>query len=202
MYLTHIDEHGNDSPEILIEKATAANRAVNLPEFVNIPPGGIVAISTPAVDMYKKFDQAAELGEKGEYEAAIAEWRELLLTNPDDARIHNNLGTALQKSGRYAEAIPEFQKALVLNPQYHAIYYNLARTLLAAGRTNEAIQILEDGLRTYESEDLHTQLGLALGSKNRVDEAKVQFDRALEINPNNAMAHFGRGVALARAFLI
>jgi len=197
MYLTHIDEQGNDSPAILIEKATAANRAVNLPEFVNIPYDGMLAISTPAVDMYKKFDQAAELGEKGQYEAAIAEWRELLLTNPDDARIHNNLGTALQKSGRYEEAIPEFQKALELNPQYHAIYYNLGRTLLAAGRTDEAIQTLEDGLRAYESDDLHTQLGLALASKNRVNEAKAQFDRALEINPNNAIAHLARGVALA-----
>ena len=42
MYLTHIDENGNDSPAILIEGSTAANRAVNIPEFVNIPPGGLV----------------------------------------------------------------------------------------------------------------------------------------------------------------
>jgi len=197
MYLTHIDEQGNDSPAILIDKATAANRAVNLPEFVNIPFDGMVAISTPAVDMYRKFDQAAELGEKGQYEAAIAEWRELLVTNPDDARIHNNLGAVLQKSGRYTEAIPEFEKALELNPQYHAIYYNLGRTLLAAGLPEQAIHTLEDGLRYYESDDLRTQLGLALASKNRVDDAKAQFDRALEINPNNAIAHFARGVALA-----
>ena len=33
-YLTHIDENGNDSPAILIENTTAANRAVNIPEFV------------------------------------------------------------------------------------------------------------------------------------------------------------------------
>ena len=197
MYLTHIDEEGNDSPAILIDKATAANRAVNLPEFVNIPQNGIVAIATPAVDMYKKFDQAAELGEKGQFEAAIAAWRELLATNPDDARIHNNLGAALQKSGRYAEAIPEFEKALELNPQYHTIYYNLGRTLLAAGRPDDAIRTLEDGLRYYESDDLHTQLGLALAGKTRIQDAEAQFDRALEINPNNAVAHFARGVALA-----
>ena len=41
MYLTHIDENGNDSPAILIDNATAANRAVNIPEFVNIPPDGL-----------------------------------------------------------------------------------------------------------------------------------------------------------------
>ena len=39
MFLTHLDEDGNDSPAILIENATAANRAVNIPEFANIPPG-------------------------------------------------------------------------------------------------------------------------------------------------------------------
>jgi len=40
MYLTHIDPDGSDSPAILIDNSTAANRAVNLPEFVNIPPTG------------------------------------------------------------------------------------------------------------------------------------------------------------------
>ena len=58
MYLTHIDEQGNNSPAILVENSTAAIRAVNLPEFVNIPQDGIMAIAAPAVDMYKKFDRA------------------------------------------------------------------------------------------------------------------------------------------------
>jgi Tol biopolymer transport system component len=73
MYLTHIDKAGNDSPAILIENSTAANRAVNLPEFVNIPQDGIEAIATPAVDMYKKFNRAAELTDNGRYQDAIAE---------------------------------------------------------------------------------------------------------------------------------
>ena len=44
MFLTHLDEEGNDSPAILIENSTAANRAVNIPEFVNIPPDGMLKI--------------------------------------------------------------------------------------------------------------------------------------------------------------
>ena len=198
MYLTHIDEQGNDSPAILIENSTAANRAVNLPEFVNIPQDGIVSIATPAVDMYKKFNHAAELGDKGQYDAAIIEWRELASTNPDDSRIHNNLGTALARTGRYAEAIPEFEKALELNPQFHTVYRNLGRTLLAAGRADEAIVTFQKGLQYYpESPDLHNQLGLALGSKLRLDEARAEFDRALVINPDFAEAHRNLGRALA-----
>jgi len=199
MYLTHIDEQGNDSPAILIDNATAANRAVNIPEFVNIAQDGLMAIATPAVDMYKKFDHAAELADKGEYEAAIAEWKELLATNPDDARIHSNLGSALAQVGRYAEAIPEFEKALELNAQYREIYHNLGRTLLAAGRPDDAIQILQKGLELYpESPDLHDHLGLALASENRLDEAKAEFEKTLELNPKDVVAHFVLGKTLAQ----
>lgn len=51
MYLTHIDKDGNDSPAILIDKATAANRAVNIPEFVNIDPDGIQDIQVHVADV-------------------------------------------------------------------------------------------------------------------------------------------------------
>jgi len=50
MYLTHIDANGNDSPPILIDNATASNRAVNIPEFVNIDPDGIEDIEVHVAD--------------------------------------------------------------------------------------------------------------------------------------------------------
>ena len=53
MYLTHIDKDGNDSPAILIDNATAANRAVNIPEFVNIDPDGIQDIQVHVADVQK-----------------------------------------------------------------------------------------------------------------------------------------------------
>ena len=198
MYLTHIDENGNDSPAILIENSTAANRAVNLPEFVNIPQDGILDIATPAVDMYKQFDHASELSEKGLYEQAIAEWKALVATNPDDSRIHNNLGASLALSGRFTEAIPEYEKALQLNPQYHTVHNNLGRALLAAGRVDDAIQSFQKGLEYYpESAELHNHLGLALASKGRINEAEEEFGRALAINPDYADAHRNLGRALA-----
>jgi len=50
MYLTHIDANGNDSPPILIDNTTASNRAVNIPEFVNIDPDGIEDIEVHVAD--------------------------------------------------------------------------------------------------------------------------------------------------------
>jgi len=199
MYLTHLDEEGNDSPAILIDNATAANRAVNIPEFVNIPPDALMAIATPAVDMYKEIDRVAQLENQGRIDAAIAGWKKLLAAYPDDARIHNNLGTALTRAGRPAEAIPEFEKALELkHPRFSTVYFNLGRALLVAGQPDRAIVAFDEGLQ-YDSEsaELHYHLGLALASKNRFDEATTEFDRSLQINPNDANAHFALGVALA-----
>ena len=198
MYLTHIDPDGTDSPAILIDNATAANRAVNLPEFVNIPPDGLTAIATPAVDMYKKFDHAFELGEKGQYQAAIAEWSELAASNPDDARVHNNLATALARAGKFAEAIPQYEKALELNPQFHAIHHSLGQALTSVGRPDEAIVQFEKALEAYpESADLHNDLGRALAMKERLDDAMAEFQKAAETDPRSAEARNNIGRVLA-----
>ena len=197
MYLTHIDEDGNDSPAILIENATAANRAVNIPEFVNIPPDGIQNINTPAVDMYKQFDYAVELGEKGQNEASIAQWKSLAAANPDDARIHNNLGAALVRVAKFDEAIPEYERALELNPQYHLVHGNLARALSGAGQNDAAIQEFQKALVFYpDAADLHNSFGSTLAAYGRVDEAATEFEKAIELNPDLAEAHNNLGKAL------
>jgi tetratricopeptide (TPR) repeat protein len=197
MYLTHIDENGNDSPAILIDNSTAANRAVNLPEFVNIPPGGLLRISTPAVDMYRRFDKAVIDGETGNSAAVITEWEELVKEDPSDARIQNNMGASLARAGRFEDAIPYYQKGLELNPQYNAIHNNLGRALFSVGRLDEAIHQFEKGLEAYpDSAELYNNLGRALAQEGKLDEAKKSFERAFKIKPDFADAHINLGSAL------
>ena len=58
LMLTHIDANGNDTPAIMVDNTTAANRAVNIPEFVNIPPDGLEKIDPQATEFYRLFDKA------------------------------------------------------------------------------------------------------------------------------------------------
>ena len=197
MYLTHVDEDGNDSPPIYIDNPTAANRAVNLPEFVNVPSDGLVKINTPAVDMYQKFDHAVELAEKGRKTEAIEEWIKLEAENPDNARIHNNLGVALTRTGKYDEAISQFEKALELNPQYNLVHVNLGRALIGTGQTDAAVAEYEKAMEFYpDSADLHNNLGSALEQQGHVDDAIFQFKAAIQINAKLADAHNNLGLAL------
>ena len=197
MFLTHIDQDGNDSPAILIEGATAANRAVNLPEFVNIPPDGLIKINTPAVDMYIKFDRAAELGTEGKDQEAIAEWRELAAEHPDDERIFNNLGAALTRTGHYDEAIAQFERALAINSQYYLVHSNLAQALEGAGRMGDAMREYQLALNYYpDSADLHLGFGRTLEADGHYELAANEFTRVIELKPASPEAHNGLGLAL------
>ena len=100
MYLTHLDADGNASPAILIDNATAANRAVNIPEFVNIPPEGMMHIDVPAAESYRLFDVALDLTNKGQLEEGIATWRKVLEMDPRNAKAQNNIGVALIREGK------------------------------------------------------------------------------------------------------
>jgi hypothetical protein len=119
MFLTHLDTQGNDSPAILIDNSTAANRAVNIPEFVNIPADGMMKIDVPAAESYRLFDLASDLTAKGQLEAAIAEWRKVLELDPRNAQAQNNLGNALLWQGNLAEGTAHLQKAREVDPDFN-----------------------------------------------------------------------------------
>ncbi|MGE5647104.1 MAG: hypothetical protein ACM336_15080 [Acidobacteriota bacterium] len=104
MYLTHIDADGNDSPAILVENTTAANRAVNIPEFVNVPPGGLRSLGGPAIEYYKLFNSALYLQKQGRLEESAARWKQVLANSPDDRVAHANLALVLMLAGHRKEA--------------------------------------------------------------------------------------------------
>jgi tetratricopeptide (TPR) repeat protein len=197
MFLTHIDPDGNDSPAILVENATAANRAVNLPEFVNISADGLMKIDAPATEFYRLADLAAELTGKREYNAAIAEWKKALALTPDDARSHNNFGYTLAQAGRLPEAVAQYQRALELQPEYAEAQDNLGVAMAAQGKPMDAIAHYRKALDLNpEFSEAHNNLGRALAEKGKLDESLPHFEKALELNAASAEAHTNLGAAL------
>jgi tetratricopeptide (TPR) repeat protein len=147
MFLTHLDEQGNDSPAIRIENATAANRAVNIPEFVNIAADGLAAIDVPAVEVYRRFSRAVTLTGEGRYDAAVDEWKQVVELAPGDVKARSNLGLALAQQGKLDEALEQLRQALAQNPSYAAGHNNAALVLESLGRIDEAIAHWELALR-------------------------------------------------------
>jgi tetratricopeptide (TPR) repeat protein len=198
MFLTHIDAEGDDTPAILIENSTAANRAVNIPEFVNMEPSGIQHIDTPAVDFYKQFDVAEDLAKKGQYAAAILEWAKALAMEPNDAHALNNYGQTLARAGSTDRAIAEFRKAIAVKPEYPEAENNLAFVFAGVGRPSDALEHYRMAIEEKPAyAEAHNNLGHVLTEQGNMDKAIEQFQQALTINPDYAAAHNGLGFALA-----
>jgi len=202
MFLTHIDEDGNDSPAILIENSTAANRAVNIPEFVNIPPDGLMRIDIPAVDFYRQFEIAFALSEKHEYAEAVPAWEKALALDPDgsgeiDALARVTMGIALVETGRPDAATIHFRRAAEIAPTDPVAFDCLGATLLAMGRPGQAVPALEEAVRLDPDDaQLAGRLGTALAQSNRDPEAIPWFEKALDLDPSNAAAESGLARAL------
>jgi Flp pilus assembly protein TadD len=199
MYLTHIDEQGNDSPAILIDNSTAANRAVNLPEFVNIPPGGLEKIETPATEFYKLFNIAIDTMKKNRFDEAAAQWSKALDLNPDDGKAHFNLGYSLFELGRMDEAIQEYRKACDLDPEDPIAQANLALALAQTGKFDESITHYQKSLAVAPGNPgVEADLGVALFDGGRPEQAIEHLRKAVELDPENAETRNKFGSILAK----
>ncbi len=219
LYLTHIDANGDDSPAILVENATAANRAVNIPEFVNIPKDGLLKIDAPAADSVQICDHAAELTRNGKFAEALAEWNRAVETDPEDEAARNGLALGLARNGNYGEAATNFRKATELNPKFVEAYYNWGELLEQMGKRDEAIAEWLKAVEVtpgyakaqYRLGDAYYQMGmireaLAHWRKGISVEANHlavlnQVAWLLATNPDNSIRDGGEAVAYAERAL-
>ena len=198
MYLAHIDERGNDTPAILIENSTASNRAVNIPEFVNIPPGGLLAINPTVAGFYRHVILGNDLLKMGQPQAAIAEFEQAVATDGEDFEVENSLGVAYSALGKHAEAIAHYRQAAQISPEYPQAHSNLGSALADVGNTSEAIGELNRALDLNPSlSDAHTTLGGILASQGRMDEAIPHLQMAVASKPDNFVARANLALALS-----
>ena len=185
MYLTHIDEKGQDSPPIYIDNSTASNRAVNLPEFVNIKPDQMESIDVPASDLYRIIDNALALQQGGDNAAALAEWKKALEIDPDDARANNGIAIALSVSGDSDGAIAHLRKATRISPDFFEAYYNLGLELAKKNRVNEAIDAWLNTVRIRPSFAAGQEnLGYAFYLQGKFADSLTHLRLALEADPD------------------
>jgi tetratricopeptide (TPR) repeat protein len=199
LYLTHIDDEGHASPAVVVENATAANRAVNIPEFLNIGADDLDHIETPAIDFYREFDLAQQLQDEHKYVEAVPAWKVAADKDPSDARPWNNMGVALAGSGKTSEAISAYTRSLAMNNDSSQTHNNFGSALAEAGRFDEAMTQIRRAIELDpDNGAAHINLGHLLEVTGHRDEAIQQLTLGIQIAPRNAEGHNIYGVILAR----
>jgi len=146
LWLTHIDAEGNDSPPVLLERFTAADRAANIPEFVNVRPEQFARIRQEFADYYTHYRIAVGHEQRHEYEKAIEEFRIALAEEPNHVESLYLLASCLARLDREQEAIVYARKVAELAPNGPLVHGLLGSLLCANGQYGEALVHLEAAL--------------------------------------------------------
>jgi Flp pilus assembly protein TadD len=199
LMLTHIDANGNDSPAIIVDNTTAANRAVNIPEFVNIPVDGMEKIDPQATEFYRLFTEAYEFMEKNQMPEAIKDLQAALDRDPDDPLAHYAMATALSANDQEDVALVEYRKACELNTTNASWFDHLAVSLDLNNHPDEAVAAWRKALAIDPRDGAaETDMGTVLFDSGHTDEGYQALQKAVEIAPQFPIGHNHLGLALAK----
>lgn len=198
LFLTHVDENGNDSPPVLLERFTSSDRAANIPEFVRLPGDAIADIREQFLDPYS-FLRAGIANERtGDHAGAERAFRRGLELAPDDAEIRNSLGWTLFQAGRSAEAAAEYERAVAADPKHAKAHANLGLALVELGRLDDAAAHYRAAIDLEPRAEIWSDLAFAQMRMGRFDEARASCEKALALDPACPAAHVNLAVMSVR----
>jgi Flp pilus assembly protein TadD len=199
LFLTHIDDEGNDSPPVLLERFTSPDRAANIPEFVKLGGDAIAEVREQFLDPYSFLRAGMANEHTGDHKGAERAYRRGLDIAPEDAELRNALGWTLFQDGRPAEAVTEYRHALTASPDNAKTHNNLALALVELGQLEEAAAHFQKSLVLQPRAEIYSDLGFAMARLGKPEEALANYRQALELDPKCASAHFNLAVTLVQA---
>jgi Flp pilus assembly protein TadD len=199
LFLTHIDEEGNSTPPVVLERFTGADRAANIPEFVPVAADTIVKIKEQFLDAYS-FLRAGMANERtGNYPGAVKLYRRGLELDPKNAELLNAIGFALFQEGKSQEATVELEKALAVDPKHWKAHNNLALAAIDLGELELAEAHYRESLAIQPQAPIYNDLGFVLERMGLDEDAVAAYRKSLELDPRSSVAHYNLGMFLARS---
>ncbi|HUT88247.1 MAG TPA: tetratricopeptide repeat protein [Thermoguttaceae bacterium] len=190
LFLTHIDEQGRSSPAVVLSQFTAADRAANIPEFVHPDAGAIKRIREQFVDD-DSYRRAGDNLLVHDPDDAVERYRNSLEINPNNARAHRALGTALAMRGMLEEARAHFVEAIRLEPEVAEAHGKLGVVLQRLGKFDQAVEPCRAALRIDPQDPTaHVTLGVVLLELGNPGEAKAHLSEAVRIEPNDLSSRY------------
>jgi len=149
-----------------------------------------------------RLDQALLAVRQGDYEGAVAAYRQVLKTVPDAAHVHANLGYALLQLGRYPEALSEFEAARFSDGDARArgaLLHNWGNALEKLGRYREAAERYEAAIDADPTRaDVFINWGNTQVQLGDLEGAARYYAQGLALDPESALGWFNRGYTLER----
>jgi len=162
----------------------------------------LLAFAFGSEDLATKAQQAKDAMAAGNFERAVALYRNLSRTLAEDTGIQLNLGLALHASGHYAQAVAQFESVLRRSPGNRGALLLSGVDWLKLEQPAKAVPLLQRVLSEDPGNSIALlELGRALQALGRLEAANEHFQRLSRLEPDNPKAWSSVGIsywALAR----
>jgi serine/threonine protein kinase/Flp pilus assembly protein TadD len=143
---------------------------------------------------------------KKELEEAVHATRKAIELDPNNFVAYWILGRIYHTSDRDDEAIGLYQKAIELNPDFHTAYGDLRMIYERLGKKEEYTRILHQLLELFprylsthpDDARSHIYYATDLAQVGRVEEAKAEASKALELSPGDPLMLYNAACCYAR----
>ena len=152
------------------------------------------------------FNAGVELSNQDKPDEAIAKFQEVIAAVPTCAECYSNIGTLQLRQKKFDESEASYKKAIELKPDLVDAYNGLATLYNAEKKPDLALEASKKaaelagtagaaGAGATSAPAVFNQ-GVILWNAQKIPEAQAQFEKALELDPNLAEAHYWLGMAL------
>ncbi|MBK8340554.1 MAG: tetratricopeptide repeat protein [Flavobacteriales bacterium] len=129
------------------------------------------------------------------HEASVVFFRNFTNEHPYSFVSWYNLGNALAKLNRLEESNQALELCLAIEEEFSSAYFSKARNLLQGGEFEAAIACYQETLNIDGPQAVtFSYIGECYEKMERYEQALINYDQALALDPNWVDAWIGRGV--------
>lgn len=142
----------------------------SLPQTGSLPESSQMKLESEQLLAGQKWDEAKSLLEK------------LVIVEPRNAELYNNLGVAERHLGQVEQAEEQFQKALSLQADFAEAWNNLGVIYLKNRQLTQAEGSFEKAIAAKpEYADPYFHLAMAAEAQGKIDLAKQQYEKFIHL---------------------
>jgi tetratricopeptide (TPR) repeat protein len=145
-------------------------------------------------DFYQAYyGKGLALANQRKYEEAAANFEQAAKLSPDFYPAWKALGLVLYQLQKYPEALTAIEKAIAIEPNEYIPRIFRGGILLYSQRYQEAIAAFDETIKIKPYAWGYVFRGFSYAALKDFQKASLDFDKAIELQPDNFIAYIGRG---------
>jgi tetratricopeptide (TPR) repeat protein len=144
----------------------------------------------PNVRKHKYLESGERYSAQGKYREAAIQYQNALKEDKNFADAHYALSQAYEHLGQLSAAYRELVRTVDLEPTNYKARIDLGNLLIAAGKLDDA-QVQANAVMAVQPDnpDVHALLAAIAVRKGQKDQALIEMQRAIQLDPNRAAFH-------------